>query len=173
MSGDNNAPIGADIIAEAQADATTASANGEPAAPVAPPALIDYTKEARDFVQFARGLVVVPWPSLQLVYTDASCELIAQRLGAVFEKYQVTTGALFGKYGPELMLAFTVVQLARPTLDAIRHDNAQAKKQPIPAAGVGGTEETAGTSGSAESPLNRFADGLNAGSSTGPTIAKT
>jgi hypothetical protein len=170
MSGENSAPIGADIIAEAQADAankpsdpTPGNTAGDAATgavnPPTAPAPIDYTKEAAEFVQFAAGLVVVPWPSLRLVYTDENCKKISERLGAVFEKYQVTTGALFGKYGPELMLAFTVVQLARPTLDAIRHDNAQAKKQPIPAAGAAGAEQTAGTNGTGESPLARFNGG--------------
>lgn len=164
MSDEPTSAIDPALIAAAAADQEPAAPTSSPADPPtsspAAAAPTDYLAEARDFLDFAKMLCFPIWPSLATIYDDTTTGNIARRLAAVAEKYGITGALIFGKYGAEIMLAGALVPLAIPTIQAIKHDNAQAKAnvQKTPAGEAGRVEQTAGTSDAAESPLARFPD---------------
>ncbi|SMC29522.1 hypothetical protein SAMN02745857_03891 [Andreprevotia lacus DSM 23236] len=95
----------------------------------------DAALEARTLLQVAREALAPIYPSLRAVYSDETCERIAQAAAPVMHKYGVTAGGIFEKWGPELALAVVVVPVGMQTVKAIRHDREQAAlaaQQPKP-----------------------------------------
>ena len=112
--------LAADLVRAAELDAKDAAAAAELAPGEAPPPPVDYRAEARDFIGFARSLFVPLYPRLEPVYTDATCDRIADAAAPVMQKYGFTLGALFGRFGPEIGLAIVLAPLVGPTLAAVR-----------------------------------------------------
>lgn len=122
----------AQLQAEAeQIDAQGATAPGatpEPAAPAGP----DYLTEARGLVDFMIGVAKPLYPSLERVYTKEACDKLAAAAAPVMEKYGMSLGELFKRWGPEINLAFVALPLTLQTLQAVREDRAarrQAQEQ--------------------------------------------
>lgn len=131
--------VDAGIIQEAAADITRAvdgvSAQlGAPGA-VSQPAPVDYLAEAKNLIEFAHGLYVPLFPSLEKVYTPDVRARIAAAAAPVMQKYSFDLGAFFGRFGPEIGLVMVVVPLVPPTITAVRADRAarDAEKSTKPA----------------------------------------
>jgi len=115
------------LAAEAQA-LETETAPVDPAAPqeAAP---VDYLTDAAGIVDMASEALGAFYPSTLAVLVPEKRQRIAAALAPVMAKYGVSLGLIFGRFGEEIALAFALAQVAIPITTAIRHDQAEAKKE--------------------------------------------
>lgn len=121
----------ATIARSLDADATrsdTAGAAGQPAGAPAP-LEHDYTADAKELVDFAAELYFPIWPRLEQVWDQERRAKLVVRAAAVMKKWNFTMEAFLGKWGPEIMLAMSVGPAVLPTIQAIKADNADARKK--------------------------------------------
>ncbi|HYD63319.1 MAG TPA: hypothetical protein VEC35_23385 [Noviherbaspirillum sp.] len=83
--------------------------------------------EARDLIQFGLSLFAPLYPSLERIYTPDKQERLAQVTGPLMAKYNLSLGAIFEKWGPEINFAIVALPLAAETAKAIKADNAARK----------------------------------------------
>lgn len=107
---------------------------GALAAPGAPPELVDWNEEAAQFVTFATEMFFPLYPRLESVWTPAKLAALKARLAPVLKKYDLTLAKLFGKWGPEILLALVFVPQILPTVKAVRADLRDLKAAAIEAA---------------------------------------
>lgn len=95
---------------------------------------MDYLMEARNLIEFAVTLFVPLFPSLANVYTDAAKVALANASAPMMEKYNMSMGGLFEKWGPEINFAMVSFPLGLQTYRAIQADLAERReKKPEPA----------------------------------------
>lgn len=122
MSGD---PL---TLAAAELDQAEHVADQAPPVPgAAPPAPVDHRLEARQLLDVAGSILFPLYPSLERVYPENVRDRIAAAAAPVMEKYGLRLDDIFGRWAPELGLAFAVLPLVTPTLEAIRADRAAAR----------------------------------------------
>jgi len=105
-------------IAAAESGADLAAAPGAPGLAAEP----DFKQDVREVLDFALALFVPMLPSLQVVWTPATCDRIAGAWAPVFRKYQWDLRAF-----PELMAAAASVPVLLMSWKAAQHDIAQLK----------------------------------------------
>lgn len=99
--------------------------------PNAPPAAapVDFMVDARGLCDFtAEGLGAL-YPSTLKVLDAEKRERFAAALAPVMEKYGLSLGAIFGRWGAEINLAFVTVTLAVPLANAIKSDRAAIRAE--------------------------------------------
>lgn len=109
-------------LAEIAAAESGADLGGAPGAPAAAPAAVDYKQDVREVIDFALALFVPMLPSLQVVWTPATCDRLATVWAPVFAKYGWDLRAF-----PELMAAAASVPVLLMSWKAAQHDIAQLK----------------------------------------------
>lgn len=95
----------------------------DPANPPAPP--VDYLTDARGITDIAAESLSALYPRTGAVLNEEKREKFAASLAPVMEKYGLTLGVLFGKWGAEINLAFVTVSFALPLAKAIQDDRAE------------------------------------------------
>ncbi|WP_375591972.1 hypothetical protein [Chitiniphilus eburneus] len=99
-----------------------------PAAEGAADALpLSAVEEAREVVIFVRELAAPVYPSLRQVYSDETVERIATAAAPLMQKYGVTLGGMFERWGPEIHFAMVMLPVGMQTAAAIRADRAAAR----------------------------------------------
>lgn len=140
MADEKQTPLPPELVQlQAEAEQITAEtvappppAEGEQGAPAAP---VDYLADARGLVDMSAELLAAFYPSTRPVLDDAARGRIAAAASPVMEKYGLSLGGLFGKWGAEINLAFVLAQVALPLSAAIRADReAKAESAPVAAA---------------------------------------
>jgi hypothetical protein len=94
------------------------------ATPTSAPGAPDFAVEARGCVDLFCSIMFPLYPSLEAVYTPEARARVVAALAPVLAKHQFTLAALFGKWGPEINLAFVALPLVNPSIDAIKADRA-------------------------------------------------
>lgn len=124
----------AQIEAEAAAITPAASAiPGQETAPAEPP--VDYMTDAQGIVDMGAAALGAWYPRTEPVLNDAARKKLAEAAAPVMEKYGLTLGALFGRWGAEINLAFALVSLGVPIAKAISADRAEQKAAQLAATG--------------------------------------
>lgn len=134
-SSDNLPPELAQI--EAEAAAMTAAASPIPGQETAAPAEqpVDYLTDAQGIVDMGAAALGAWYPRTEPVLNDAARGKLAAAVAPVMEKYGLTLGALFGRWGAEINLAFALVSLGVPIAKAISADRAEQKAAQLAATG--------------------------------------
>lgn len=117
-------------LAQLAAEAAALEGETKPADPnaPAPEAPVDYLTDAKGIVDMASEALGAFYPSTLAVMVPEKRDRIATALVPVMQKYGITLGVLFGKWGEEIGLCFALAQVAIPIATAIRHDREEAKK---------------------------------------------
>lgn len=80
--------------------------------------------EARDLIQFGLSLFAPLYPSLERIYTPDKQARLAAVTGPLMAKYNLSLGAIFEKWGPEINFAIVALPLAAETAKAVKAENA-------------------------------------------------
>lgn len=115
------------IHAEAEAITPPAFDPNTPAEDAPPPA--DYNVDAKGLTDFVAAGLSSIYPRTAQVLTDAKRAEFAAALAPVMEKYGLSLGVVFGRWGAEINLAFVTATMAIPLANAIRDDRAAAKAE--------------------------------------------
>lgn len=98
----------------------------------------DVAGEVAALLKMVAGMLAPAFPSLATIYTDATCNQLGQAAAPVMDKYGVSVGGLFDRWGAEFTLAATALPVALATYQGIKAD--LVKKTPAPnKASSGGT----------------------------------
>lgn len=84
---------------------------------------IDASQEAREVIRFAATLFFPLYPSLERVYTEQRQEQLAQVSAPLMQKYGLSLGTLFERWGAEINFALVAVPLVGETVKAVKADN--------------------------------------------------
>lgn len=85
---------------------------------------IDAEAEARDVINFGVALFVPLYPSLEGVYSKEVIGRLAAVSVPLMQKYDISLGGIFEKWGPEINFAIVAVPLTQATVAAVRQDKA-------------------------------------------------
>ena len=85
---------------------------------------MDAFTEAKSVIAFCVALFVPMYPSLERVYTDDAQDVLARVAVPLMQKYDLSLGGFFEKWGPEINFAIVAFPLGQATLAAVRADNA-------------------------------------------------
>lgn len=89
---------------------------------IAPP--VDYLTDARGVADIAAESLGALYPSTVNVLTEEKRAKFAAALAPVMEKYGLTLGVVFGRWGAEIQLIFVTATFAVPLTKAIQADRA-------------------------------------------------
>lgn len=128
MSGENLD----NLIAEAGALETEAAP--PPAADAPEAAAHDLPAEVAALLQTTAAMLAPMFPSLAKVYTEETCRSLGVAAAPVMQKYGLTVGGIFDRWGAEITLAATALPVAVATYEGVRSDLAARKKTESPAA---------------------------------------
>lgn len=123
------APLPPELAAlQAEAAAISPPPAADPAAPGAPaPAVVDYYTDAKGLTDIAAEGLAAIYPSTAAVLDLEKRARFAAALAPLMEKYGLSLGAIFGRWGAEINFAFVASSLALPLTAAIQADRAAAK----------------------------------------------
>ncbi len=93
---------------------------GARAAEVLPPA--DFAAEGRELVDVLADALGDWFPSTRPIYNEERRARLAKRTEAVLRKHNLSAAVIFGRWGPEIMLAAAASSAIKPTYDAIAYD---------------------------------------------------
>lgn len=128
----NNAPEGgpddqarAESLAAIQGQVIDAEqVEGESGQGVSGGVPMDAVQEALGVIQFGTTLFFPLFPSLAAVYTAERQQQLATVSAPLMQKYGLSLGTLFERWGAEINFALVAVPLARETVKAVKADNA-------------------------------------------------
>lgn len=86
------------------------------------------------------------YPSIEQIYTDATCDQVAGTLGPVLSKYGVNLGDLGSKWGPEIAAVLVCGPIAVATYQGIKGD-IDARSPQVPKAVASGAPEAVPVTG--------------------------
>lgn len=110
----------------AEAAAITPPAAGQDQAG-AVPVVIDYTAEARGLIDIGAELLAGVGPRTEAALTEERRAKIATAAGPLMQKYGLSLGVVFERWGPEINFLFALVVVGKPIAAAIQADRAEAK----------------------------------------------
>jgi hypothetical protein len=117
----------AQIAADAAAiDPPQVAPGTEAAAPSEP---VDYYTDAKGLTDIAAESLAAFYPRTEAVLSPDRREKFAAALAPVMEKYGLSLGVIFGRWGAEINLAFVTAQFAVPLARAIADDRAAARAE--------------------------------------------
>lgn len=130
-SSDTAAPLPpelAQIQAEAQAiePPPVDPVTGEPPAPALP---VDYLSEAKGVVDVAAELLGMIGPRTVAALNQERREKVATAAAGLMEKYGLTLGDVFSKWGAEINFLFALAVVGPPVARAIKDDRAEVAAQ--------------------------------------------
>lgn len=102
-----------DSMAEAGADLPVAAA---------PDAQADSAGEVAALLSVVAGMLSPLFPSLPGIYDQATCRKLGDAAAPVLEKYDVSVGGVFERWGAEITLAAVALPVAIATAQAIKSD---------------------------------------------------
>lgn len=107
----------------------TAASEPQPApqVDVAPPA--DVAAEVAALLQAVAGMLAPVFPSLATIYTEPTCRRLGEAAAPVMDKYGVSVGGLFDRWGAEITLAATALPVALASWQGIKADMAASRVQ--------------------------------------------
>lgn len=117
------------LAAEAAAIDGQASAavNPEPEAEAA--AAVDVPAEVAALLQAVAGLFAPMFQSLGTIYTPDTCRRLGEAAAPVMEKYNLSVGGLFDRWGAEITLAATALPVAFATWQGVKDDLAARREK--------------------------------------------
>lgn len=99
-------------------------AQSQPEAPAA-----DVAGEVAALLKTAAAMLTPAFPSLAEIYTEATCRQLGEAAAPVMEKYGVSFGGIFDRWGAEITLAATALPVAVATWHGVKADLA-ARRAP-------------------------------------------
>lgn len=79
------------------------------------------------------ALLLAPmYPSLATIYTEETCRALGVAAAPVLDKYGLSVGGLFDRWGAEITLAATALPIAAATYQGIKSDLAAKRKPAAP-----------------------------------------
>jgi hypothetical protein len=115
---------------EQQAGALDSEIGGMPGAGGVPDVVhMDDThaNEAKLILTVARESFIGIYPSLSSIYTDDRIERIAVVAGPLLAKYNLSSGGILERWGPEIAFTLVALPVAQETIKGVKHDRAVAK----------------------------------------------
>lgn len=117
----------AQIQAEAAAlEPPPAAAGQADAAPAVP---VDYVAEARGVVDIAAELLATVGPRTEAALTEERRARIAGAAGPLMQKYGLSLGVVFERWGAEINFLFAAVVVGRPIAAAINADLSESRAE--------------------------------------------
>jgi hypothetical protein len=116
-----------------QAEAASIDAQAAPETFAAEPETpkLDVAAEVAALLLTAAGLLSPAFPSLGTIYTEPTCRRLGDAAAPVMEKYGLSVGGLFERWGLEITLAAVALPVALATVQGIRSDLAARKVKPV------------------------------------------
>lgn len=84
-------------------------------------------QELKTLLQIVSGLFVPLIPKLAEIYTNETCEMLAQSAVPVMQKHGWSTGGMLGQWGAELALLAVSAPIAIATWQAVKEAQEEAK----------------------------------------------
>lgn len=100
-----------------------------PGAEVPPPP--DVAAEVSALLLAVAGILTPAFPSLARIYDEPTCKRLGAATAPVLEKYGVSVGGLFDRFGAEISLIATAFPVAVATVQGVKSDLA-ARRQAAP-----------------------------------------
>lgn len=94
----------------------------------------DLPAEVAALLKTTAAMLAPMFPSLAEVYTDATCQQLGTAAAPVMEKYGLSVGGIFDRWGAEITLAATALPVAVATYQGVKADLSARKKPAVPAA---------------------------------------
>lgn len=102
------------------AEAATAADPGAAAEAEAVP--VDVAAEIAALLQTVAGILTPAFPCLAEIYTEPTCQRLGGAAAPVLEKYGLSVGGLFERWGAEITLAAVAFPVAIATAKGIKAD---------------------------------------------------
>lgn len=81
-------------------------------------------------IETAAGILTPAFPSLATNYTTATCRRLGEAAEPVMDKYGLSVGSLFERWGAEITLAAVALPIALATAQGIKADLAKRRAPP-------------------------------------------
>lgn len=118
----------ADLANEAAAVEAAAAPAAAPDADAPPPA--DVPAEVAALVKMVAGMLTPAFPCLAEIYNEATCQQLGAAAAPVMDKYGLSVGGLFDRWGAEITLAAVALPVGLATMKGVKADIA-ARNQPV------------------------------------------
>lgn len=114
-----------------------AAAAADPGAPEAEAVPVDMGAEIAALLQTVAGILTPAFPCLAEIYTEPTCQRLGGAAAPVMDKYGLSVGGLFDRWGAEITLAAVAFPVAVATAKGIKADmdarrNAPREVNPAP-----------------------------------------
>lgn len=119
--------LAAEAASVDQAATPPAPPRDPPSTAQSAPAPISPRDEAHGLLTFAVGLLGPLYPCLRNVYEEATIARLADVAGPVMAKYNVTAGAFFERWLPEIQFVIVAAPIAAQTVKALRAEAAERR----------------------------------------------
>lgn len=120
------------LEAEAAAIDAQASAATDPEPEIEAAPAVDVAAEVSALLLTVAGLLTPMFPSLGPIYTEATCRRLGEAAAPVMDKYGLSVGGLFERWGAEITLAATALPVALASWQGIKADLAARSAKPVP-----------------------------------------
>lgn len=89
---------------------------------------VDNVQEANDLITFGVALFVPIVPAIEPIYTQERISKLSAALGPVLDKYGLTLGGIFARWGAEINLLIVGIPIGMETARAIKAWKNEAKQ---------------------------------------------
>lgn len=126
MSGEdlNKLAAQADALGAAEAAQNDQAESDAEQAAAAP----DLAAEVAALIGTVAAMLAPAFPSLGVIYSEATCAQLGKAAAPVMEKYGLSTGGLFERWGAEITLAAVALPVGVATVQGVKADLAARKK---------------------------------------------
>lgn len=112
-------------------DAEGAAPDAPAAAPEPAAVKVDVAAEVAALLATVAGILTPAFPCLANIYTEPTCRKLGEAAAPVMEKYGVSVGGLFDRWGAEITLAAVAFPVVAATVQGVKADLA-ARRNPPP-----------------------------------------
>lgn len=91
---------------------------------------VDVAAEVAALLKVVAGILTPAFPCLAGIYTESTCRSLGEATAPVLDKYGLSVGALFDRWGAEITLAAVALPVGLATVQGIKADMAARRAQP-------------------------------------------
>lgn len=113
-------------------DSETAAPDAAAAAPDPESVKVDVAAELAALLETVAGILTPAFPCLASIYNTATCRRLGDAAAPVMDKYGLSVGGLFERWGAEITLAAVAFPVVAATVQGVKADLAARRAPPAP-----------------------------------------
>lgn len=111
-------------------DAETAAPDAVAAAPDPESVKVDVAAEVATLLETVAGILTPAFPCLASIYNTATCRRLGEASAPVLDKYGLSVGGLFERWGAEITFAAVAFPVVAATVQGVKADLAARRAPP-------------------------------------------